>query len=588
MSTTRGSPPMGLDRRVSSHPRDIDYVRTNIPCQWACPARTNVPAYIEAIHTGDPTLSYALHRRSNLFPGCLGRVCSRPCEDHCRHGEPDLGQPVAICSLKRVAADYRDPGPPAEEYRLPNTGKSVGIVGGGPSGLAAAHSLTLLGHSVTVYEMMSQLGGMLLYGIPRFRLPSRIIAEECANITDLGVEVRTGAKLGRDVTVEELLQRHDAVLVATGCYEPYRLGVPGEDLQGVLSGLEFMMAVNRGERLAVGKRVAVVGGGFTAMDCARMARRLGAERVSIWIRETEQDLLVTKEEVHEVKVEGIRIGSLSATTAIVGETRVEGIRFARTKLRTDPASGMKLPQSIPDSEFEVPVETVIVAIGQMSLLGREIGRPGSPVDFEADSGRSSLPGLFAAGDCNGGASTVIEAIAHGRSVADRVDEYLVGERRHRRVVTVEPWRDTHRQREWDFIERAEMPQIGLQCRLADGSAEVEQGFGADLGAEEAKRCYLCGLKYEIHVPDCIYCRWCIDLCPRDCIHLVEGLDGTDEGHVQLREAKEWNRAAGIVIDNDRCIRCGICLRICPTQCISVAQVSLVDQVTPTGGGQGGG
>jgi formate dehydrogenase major subunit len=586
-SAPHGTSRPGLERRISTHPRDIDYVRTNIPCQWGCPARTNVPAYIEAIYNDDPTLSYVINRRSNLFPGSLGRICSRPCEEMCRHGDADLGESVAICWLKRVAADFRDEDYPREEYRFSATGKSVGIVGGGPGGLAAAHSLALFGHDVTIYEMMPKLGGMLLYGIPRFRLPDDIIAHECADITGLGVDVETGVKLGEDFQAKDLMERHDAVLVATGCYDPFKLRVPGEDLPQVYSGLEFMMRVNQGGTPEVGDRVAVIGGGFTAMDCSRMSARLGAERVDIWIRETEQDLLVTKEEIHEVKVEGIRFQSLVATTAILGDEKVEGIRFARTKLRTDPETGMKIPQNIPDSEFEVEVDTIITAIGQRPYLEQGMTGLDREVEFDASTGRSTVQGLYAAGDFNGGASTVIEAIAHGRNVAEEIDQDLVGWRRRRKVVTMDPWQDTHRKRAWDFIDRTDMPMIDLQCRFSDPQSEVELGFDKDLGSEESKRCYLCGLKYEIYVPDCIYCRWCIDLCPRDCIHLVEEFEHTESGRATLKKTKDWNKVAAVVIDSDRCIRCGECLRICPTQCISVSQVNLVDQVELGGGGPHG-
>lgn len=564
------------ERVISTHPADIDYVRRNIPCQWGCPARTNIPAYIDAICHGAPTASYAVNRRSNLLPGVLGRICSRPCEEFCRHGDVDLGEPVSICWLKRAAADRAGPDHARAEYRLPATGKRVAVVGGGPSGLAVAHSLALFGHGVTILEMMPRLGGMLLYGIPRFRLPDPVIAQEAGDVIAIGVEVKTGFTLGVDATAADLLSQYDAVVLAAGCYDPYRLDVPGEDLPGVYSGLDFMMRVNRGDLPEVGDLVIVIGGGFTAMDCARTTRRLGASRVEIDIRETEEDLVVSREEVLEAKREGIRLVSLVAATELLGDTHVTGIRFARTRLRTDSLTGMKIAHSIPDSEFDRPVDTVITAIGQRPSFGPSgSGLPRTPT-FDPETGESDVPGLYAAGDYRRAASTVIQAIGSGSEVAERVDEFLTGARRRRKVVTIEPWRDTRRERAWDFAEKTEMPALPVDERLASRDVEVETGYGDEAAAEESRRCYLCNLKYEIKVSDCIYCRWCIDLCPRECIHLVAELAQAPD--LRVSKTGRWNRVSAVVIDSDRCIRCGVCLRICPTQCISVKLVNLVDEV----------
>jgi len=565
----------------SAHPRDIEYIRTNIPCQWACPALTNVPAYILADYEGDYGRSYVINRSSNLFPGILGRICSRPCEKACRHGESDLGEPVGICHLKRVAGDMKPRGYQLREETFGLTGKTVGIVGAGPAGLAAAHSLALFGHRVTVYEALAKPGGMLHYGIPTFRLPRTVLDEEIPYVLRRGIEMITGARLGTDYTVAELLGRHDAVLLAMGCYQPNRLQVPGEDLPGVHSGLDFMLQVNNGSPPKIGKRVAVIGGGFTGMDCARSSLRLGAEDVRIHTLETEEDLTVTKEEVLETKREGVKLVSLVTTVGILGKERAEGLRLVRNRFGTAGEGGRRIPVPIEGSDFEVAADMVIVAIGQRPEKSpAAIGLDHEP-EFDRETGACAIPGLYAVGDYARGASTVIEAVAHGRRVAALVDAQLMGRRRREKVVTIEPAEDTRRRRAWDFIPRTHMPTLQLAERLDPPDAEVETGYDQELGRTESQRCYLCNLKYEIYIPDCIYCRWCMDVCPRDCIDLATAIDPSRGVHTAtIRWTKQWNQVAAVVIDSDRCIRCGECLRICPTRCIHVTEVNLSEGLMP--------
>lgn len=569
-------PPAG----ESDHPLDLDYLRRNIPCQWACPVLTDIPSYIKAIHEKNYTTAYTINRQANLFPGVLGRICSRPCEKACRHGEADLGEPVGICHLKRDAADHSQPGYQVAEEMFAPSGKRVAVVGGGPAGLAAAHSLAVFGHRVTLYEAMPKLGGMLIYGIPDFRVAPELVEREVFNIVRQGVEVRLNQRLGRDIFLADLRREHEAVVLALGCYEERAMGVPGEELPQVYSGLDFMMRTNQGQAPPVGEQVAVLGGGFTAMDCARTALRLGAKKVTIYLRRTETEIAVTREEVLDTKREGVTIVSLATAVAIEGRGRVEGIRFIRNRLVSS-ATGSKRPAAIEGSEFGRAADTVIVAIGQQPKRSPAwTGLATAPV-LDKKSGACDLPGLFLAGDFLGGASTVIEAIGHAQKVAVSCDRFLVGRTRREWLVTCAPAADTARARAWDLLPRVAMPTLPVAERLGQAEAEVETGYSEELGQTEASRCYLCNLRYAIHIPDCIYCRYCIDCCPRDCIHLVAELGSASGGQAGgMIKTKQWKEVAAIVIDNDRCIRCGECLRICPTQCIHATQVGLVSRLIP--------
>lgn len=564
--------PVRRRTRRSDHPGDFDFVRLNVPCQWACPVLTDVPDYIFAIAGGDRDKSYLINRATNLIPGVLGHVCSRPCEAACRHGEPDLGEPVAICHLKRVAADFRNQDHPWPDRLFPDSGCTVGVVGGGPAGLAAAQLLAALGHGVTVYETMPRLGGMLMYGIPVFRLPRELVEAEIGRLLDSGIAVKTGVRVGHDITVPELLARHRAVVLATGTCLARGLAIPGGDLPGVYSGLDFMMDVNDGRPPVVGRRVVTIGGGFTAHDCARSVLRLGAAESYLCVRTTEEDLWVTREEVLETKREGVRYLNLVSSMRVAGADRVEGVVFARNRLGPVGKFGQRTPVAIEDSEFVFAADTVIAATGQYADTAVAAGAAGAAPRFDPRSGACAVPGLFAAGDFCTGAATVIEAMGHARRVAQAVDEYLTGARRLRRVVRVRPAADTPRPRAWDFIPRADMPMLAVPQRLAAFGAVVKTGFPAPVGERESHRCYLCHMKYEIRPADCIACGLCAAVCPRDCI----GPAAAAGPGMPPVWADRWDEAAAVVIDSARCIRCGLCLRVCPTRCIEVERVEIAD------------
>lgn len=560
----------------STAPEDFYYTDINIPCQSACPAFTNIPAYIRALYEERSSLSYDINQMANILPGVLGRICSRPCEETCRHGEAELGKPVNICHIKRAAADFRDSEEHATRPRPKPIGKRVAVIGAGPAGLAAAHDLAQIGISVTLFEAFDHPGGMLRYGIPEFRLPRNILQEEIDVILNLGVDLRTGVKVGHDIRMESLLDDHDGVLIATGCYRSIPLNIPGESLEGVYSGLEFMMDFCLDRAPDVGKTVLVIGAGFTAFDCARSALRLGAEDVRICLRRTEEDLTVTADEILETKREGIKITALMLSTRMIGKQKMEGVEFVRTQPGALRPDGKREITPIAGSELILAANSVIVATGQAPVPLTSPGETDEEGILVADpsSYETSVSGLYMAGDYMTGPSTVIESIAMGRRAAERIARDLTGKTFREETVRMEDTQITDRERTWDYIPRQEMPTLEpLERRFEQRGREVEIGYTTALAMEESKRCYLCYLHYEIDIDRCIYCRYCIDVAPRDCIKLVREIRTDETGAITgLVETTTWNQVYAIVIDNARCIRCGECVRVCPVDCISVTRV----------------
>ncbi len=577
----------------SDDPRDLGWVRQNVPCQTACPAGTNIPQYIRMIVESRYGRSYEINREANVLPAVLGRICSRPCESACRHGWPGNGEPVAICHLKRAASDLKDAGHRITESLYAPTGKRVAIIGAGPAGVAAAHDLSLLGHDVTILERETRPGGMLRYGIPEFRLPRDTLEIELHNALRLGVELKTGVSVGNgptEVRLSRLLEDYNAVLLATGCMAGQSLPLKGEweDVEptekcsDIESGLDFLLALHRGEAKRVGRRVAVVGAGFTALDCARVAVRLGAEEVTIHIRTTEEYIPVTHEEIFEAKREGVRIKGLRTPVGLRVDDRgrLTGVEFAQNRLGGWRAGGRRQAIPIEGSEFLEPCDTLIVAIGQKTihdLLDTKVELDRSGSVRLTDNGMTSVRGLFAAGDYVTGPTTAIEAVGQGRAIARRIDTWLMGKERRKTVVRITPVAGPLRERAYDFIPRQAMATAPLHDRCKSLSLEVEMGLAGDAVVEEAKRCYLCNLRYEIDVDRCIYCRACIDVAPRNCIKLVKGVEKKSDGsYGALEEARDWNEVCAIWIDNNECIRCGACFKACPVQCISITRNELTE------------
>ena len=589
---------------VGHAPKDLDWVGRNIPCQRACPADTDIPGYLDAIQHGEYERAYEINLRDNVFPGVLGRVCARPCEGKCRHGWEGLGEPVAICFSKRAAADFKPQKLMVLAPWFPPTGRRVAVIGAGVAGLAAARNLALMGHQVTVFEKHGQPGGMMNQGIPDFRLPRAVIDHEVEQIRRQGVEIRCHVAIGRDLPLRRVREQFDAVIMACGTLRPNLLNIPGKELAGIQHGLAFLQAANERCAVGLGRHVVVIGGGFTAMDCARTAARLGAETVELELenardgqpallklkgesvkvlyRRSQAEMLITPGELEELDHEGIPMHFMVAPVAYVGgaDGRVRTMRFVRTEMGAPDASGRRRPVEISGSEFEIPADTVLLATGQFpDTAWLDVELRGQLVDHDGwlKSGRAAataLPGVFAAGDFATGASSLIQAIGHAKDCARQVDCYLMGADRLRDVALVEDTPQTGRIREMDAVPREPMPMLPLEQRT--GTAEVEQGFSRDGAETETQRCYLCQHKFEIDPDRCIYCDWCIKAKPRpDCILKVSALTHDQAGRiVEFQRAKNTEETRLIWINQDDCIRCRACVDACPVDAISIQKVSL--------------
>lgn len=541
--------------QISTNTIDRKWIDVNIPCKAACPIMTDIPGYIQAILEGDYERAYRINRMDNILPSVLGRVCHRPCESVCRHGWDGLGDPVSICFLKRSSSDFGFVD--IKQEIVPN-GKNVCVIGAGPSGLTAANDLALRGYKVTMLEQFDQPGGMLRYGIPQFRLPYDIVAKDVKSITDLGVEIKTNARIDKDFDFEKLKKEYVAVILAGGCMLPKTIKFSDENATGLYWGLDFMMKTNRENFADPIETAVVIGGGFTAVDCTRTAHRLGAKKIILAFRRTRDDMSVGEFEIEAMEAEGIEFEFLVNPVDIeTKDGKVKGVKLVRTQIEKD--SSLK---EIPGSEFIMPADTVIFAIGQKEekeILGIE----------KLDQ----IDNLFITGDFRNGASTVIEAAADGRRAARAVHKFLSGLKGYKDVIRIQKVDKTNRTREYDFIDRQRMDEIPIHDRR-EKNREVEVGFSQEKSLIEARRCYLCHYNFQIDISRCIYCLACIDVMPVDCIKMAKDIEVGDDGNLNYIEAENWHEAQAITIDNNKCIRCGNCVRACPVDCISISRYSL--------------
>ena len=588
------------------------WYQDNIPCQEACPVRTNCRGYLNLAAAGEFEKAWELALDPNPMASICGSVCAAPCETACRRKEVD--KPLSIRYVKKFLSDwthenvtvdgrpYRQPAPPV--YGPP--AKTVAIVGAGCAGLSAASDLAKLGFGVTIYDALDQAGGTTLAGVPPFRLPREVIDRDIAGVVNENVELKLSTYVGRDVKLRELYERNDAVLITAGCFEPNYIGIPGEDAEGVMAGIVFLERAYRGRPVDVGKRVVVLGGGYTAMDCASTSWRLGAEDIYIVYRRGRDEMVVDEEELNETAREGMEFIYLASPVEVLTgqDGKVRGVKFVRNKLGEPDRSGRRAPEPIEGSEFEIPCETVLLALGQAPdatfLAEFEEFRVKRARDLKIDpqTFQSAVESIFMAGDYRTGPTTIIEAVAEGRAAAQQIARYLdpiaasVSVPEYHEVVTLrrsstpdnlgqiaaegELARIYHNMSvDYDRIPRQEMPKLTKGERRGL-FLEVNRGYETAQAVAESDRCLKCNFNIEIIGELCIICGGCVDVCPMDVIHLVDMADIVDDGSIPgVAQAKKWQNGVAFFLDETACIRCALCVIRCPTDAITMNRYGAV-------------
>ncbi len=462
------------------------------PCTNTCPAGVDVPTYIAHIINEEFDKAFYVHMEKNPFPSICGRVCPHPCENKCLRGKMD--DPIAIADLKRFMADYALEKGLKIENKSEKKGKKVGIVGAGPAGLSAAYYLALAGYDVDVYEALPVAGGMMYVGIPEYRLPRDILEAEIERIKDVGVNIYLNSPV-KDL--DEFRKNYDAVYVAVGAHKSYKMGIEGEDLEGVFGGIEYLKEVNLGKDMPAGKKVAVIGGGNTAIDVARTLRRKGAE-VTIYYRRTIADMPAEEEEIEDAMDEGIVIETMVSPVKILGNGKVEKLVLQRMKGGEFDSSGRRRPVPIEGSEFEVEVDMVVSAIGQepdLSFAKDLIEKKGSKIVHDKRTFKTKTEGIFVGGDMAYGADTVVRAIASGRKAAVEIDKYLGGTGDWEKVPHVVVETNYDEEEYQKERPRKRPPKLNVDERLKD-FREVKKKFSLYDALEEAKRCLHCDRKEE--------------------------------------------------------------------------------------------
>ncbi|MEQ8234648.1 MAG: FAD-dependent oxidoreductase [Gammaproteobacteria bacterium] len=571
-------------------PTDIgnpDYFHKVVDCQWACPAHTPVPEYIRLIAAGRYADAYMVNWQSNVFPGILGRTCDRPCEPACRRGRVEE-EPVAICRLKRVAADYKG----NVTKRMPRkarraNGKRVACIGAGPASLTVARDLAVLGYEVVVFDGEDRAGGMIRSQIPKFRLPEEIIDEEVGYILRLGVEFRGGVWI--DSLASVLEQDFDAVFVGTGAPRGRDLDIPGrtEAADHIHIGIDWLSSVAFGHIDSIGKRVIVLGGGNTAMDCCRSSKRLGGEEVSVIVRSGFEEMKASPWEKEDAMHEGIPILNYLVPKSFEHENgRLIGMTFEQVRAEYA-ADGRRslVPTGEPDRL--VPCDDVLVAIGQENAfpwierdIGLEFGKWDMPVVDRATL-QSTIPKVFFGGDAAFGPENIIWAVAHGHEAAISIDKFLNGEDLSARptpnVAISSQKMGIH---EWSYDndvsadKRFKVPLRDLKQALSNIKVEVELGFDQTLALAEAERCLNCDIQTVFTDKLCIECDACVDICPTDCINFTANGDEADlrgrlrapaaEASQALYVSLPLKTARVMVKDENVCLHCGLCAERCPT------------------------
>jgi formate dehydrogenase (NADP+) beta subunit len=564
-----------------------DYFHKVVDCQWACPAHTPVPEYIRLIAHGRYSDAYMINWRSNVFPGILGRTCDRPCEPACRRTRVE-NEPVAICRLKRVAADYKDD----IRARLPKpapkkNGKRIALVGGGPASLTVARDLAPLGYHCVVFDSDPKAGGMIRTQIPKFRLPDSVIDEECGYILDLGVEFRAGSRV--DSLRALLAENWDAIFVGSGAPRGRDLDIPGrkEAAKNIHIGIDWLSSVSFGHINKIGKRVIVLGGGNTAMDCCRSARRLGGEQVDVVVRSGFEEMKASPWEKEDAMHEGIPIHNYLVPKKFIHENgRLTGIVFEKVKAEYDATGRRKLISSgEPDQHF--PCDDVLVAVGQENAfpwIERDIGIEFDKWDMpkvDAKTMASTHAKVFFGGDAAFGPKNIIWAVAHGHEAAVSIDKVLNGENiADRPAPAVELMSQKMGIHEWSYDneialdKRYKVPHRDKVVALKDIKAEVELGFDDKLAFAEAGRCLNCDVQTIFSAQLCIECDACVDICPMDCItftangeeaDLRKRLNAPSHDLTQDLYVQDGLKTGRVMVkDEDVCLHCGLCAERCPT------------------------
>jgi formate dehydrogenase major subunit len=558
----------------------------NIGCENACPVNTRAPQYISAIREEDYNLAFELNRGDNLFPAILGRICVHPCEEKCRRGLL-IDLPISICSLKRASADFRRESL-QKEVLANKRDRRIAIIGAGPSGLSAANDLARLGYSVVLFETFPIPGGMLNVGIPPYRLPREVVQQAIEEVERLGVKIMTGTPIGKEFNLESLRKQYDAVYIAAGAHKAEKLGIRGEDLQGVIHGVTFMRMVNLKEDMKVGERVAVVGGGNTAMDAARSSLRLGAREVFILYRRTREEMPVDPRELEQVEEEGIKVNLLTQPVQVLSKdgTSVSGVRCIRNRLGEPEKDGRRRPIPVEGTEFDIDIDLLIPAVSQspdISFLPEEIGLEISKWDrlsVNPETFETNVRGIFAGGDFITGPRDVIRVIADGRKAALSIHGYLSGERFETQPGYFTPVSEIRIDPDLEKIPRQRIDTVPIQERRSMGK-EVELGFSKEVAVKEAVRCLQCHLFTIFDRTKCILCGGCVDICPKDCFRMarLDEIEG-DENlsklveslyKVSMEEAQKLNLATVIFKEESRCIQCGLCVKRCPTGTITMEE-----------------
>ncbi len=566
---------------------DPQYFHKVVDCQYACPAHTPVPEYIRMIAAGRYGDAYMVNWKSNVFPGILGRTCDRPCEPACRRVRVEE-EPVAICRLKRVAADFKEdvtarmPKPAARR-----NGKRVALVGGGPASLTVARDLVPLGYSVTVFDADAKAGGMIRTQIPKFRLPDSVIDEETDYVLNLGVDFRGGQRIESMKAL--LAQDWDAIFVGTGAPRGRDLDIPGrkEAAANIHIGIDWLSSVSFGHISKIGRRVIVLGGGNTAMDCCRSSRRLGGEEVQVVVRSGFDEMKASPWEKEDAQHEGIPIHNFLVPKEFTHENgKLTGVIFEKVKAEFDAKGRRKLVNAgEPDQHF--PCDDVLVAVGQENAfpwIERDAG-----IDFDEwnmpkvdeKTFQSSNPRVFFGGDAAFGPKNIIWAVAHGHEAAVSIDKMLNGEDiTQRPLPAVEVMSQKMGIHEWsydneiDLDKRYKVPHRDLGIALKDIKSEVELGFDVELALKEAGRCLNCDVQTVFNAPLCIECDACVDICPMDCITFTQNGEETELRTRLTAPAKNLAQALyvqdglktgrAMIKDEDVCLHCGLCAERCPT------------------------